>query len=542
MSDPATDSELRPRRRVGRFELFSEIASGGMATVHLGRLIGASDFSRIVAIKRLHPQYAKNPEFVQQFLDEARIVARIRHPSVLPTLDLIEEEGELFIVMEFVEGDTLVNLMRAGRKRGDRVPLGVGLRIMCGALHGLHAAHEARNEDGEPMGIVHRDVSPDNIMVGTDGFARVLDFGIARALGVHSQTQDGVVKGKLPYMSPEQVLGDPITRATDVFAASAVLWQVLTGRRLFKGKHVGEYAQKILNQPIPPPSKVLGVLPKKLDMLVLRGLKRDPAERWSTAQRMAEALEAVGDLASQREVGNWVGKLAFTQLRNLAEQVKAIERAPRGVPPRSEPPPAGDAQPTAAEAAVADLRPAGAAADAPRTPMESGVSLRPTPEAASVGPMLATPAPELGISPARDVTLRRWLIVAGAAVVSVITLVIIWLAASASTGESAQETAQEPAQSSDPAQTAPPEPTATADQEPTTQPEGSPTADQPDEAATGEPTAQDAGQGGADADEPEPEPTTQPSSRPTATRGGTSTWRGPRTGPKGTRTGLYSRQ
>ena len=393
MTEPEQEAELRPRRRVGRFELFTEIASGGMATVHLGRVVGHSDFARVVAVKRLHPQYAKDPVFTRMFLDEARVVARIRHPNVLPTIDLIEGQGELFIVMEYIEGETFAALMREARRRKERVPVGVALRIICGALHGLHAAHEVTNERGEPMNLVHRDVSPDNIIVGADGFARLLDFGIARALGMYSQTREGEVKGKLAYMTPEQIMGETITARTDVFAASVVLWQALTGRQLFKGKHVGEYTHKILNKAIDPPSYVLPDLPKKLDPLVLHGLEREVAKRWFSAQAMAEAIEEVGDLATQREVGVWVRRLGAEHLAVMARKVAAVENAPRNAPPRSLPPPSSDDmmdEPSGGvdPVEIVAVSPAAAAnPGAPRPGAPRPQSVRPAPpKSASIGP------------------------------------------------------------------------------------------------------------------------------------------------------------
>src|SRR5262245_51026591 len=168
---------------IGRYALHGELASGGMATVHLGRLLGPVGFSRTVAIKRLHAQYAQDPEFVSMFLDEARLAARIRHPNVVPTLDVVATSGELFLVMEYVPGESLSRLARAARDRMERMPPRIVSAIMSGVLHGLHAAHEAKSERGEPLGIVHRDVSPQNVLVGTDGVARVLDFGVAKAAG-----------------------------------------------------------------------------------------------------------------------------------------------------------------------------------------------------------------------------------------------------------------------------------------------------------------------------------------------------------------------
>src|SRR5262245_3092434 len=178
-------------RVVGRYALYGEIASGGMATVHFERLLGPVGFSRTVAIKRLHPQFAKDPEFVSMFLDEARLAARIRHPNVVATLDVVATKGELFLVMEYVQGESLSRLARAVMARGENLPPRIVASIMCGVLHGLHAAHEARDQRGEPLGIVHRDVSPQNVLVGIDGTARVVDFGVAKASGRHQSTRKG---------------------------------------------------------------------------------------------------------------------------------------------------------------------------------------------------------------------------------------------------------------------------------------------------------------------------------------------------------------
>src|SRR5580700_4657373 len=164
---------------IGRYAIFGKIASGGMASVHFGRLLGAAGFSRTVAIKRLHPHLADEPEFLSTLIDEARLAARIHHPNVVPTLDVESAEGELLVVMEYVRGESLARLLRAESARGRRLPLSIASAIVIGALHGLHAAHEATSDRGAPLGIVHRDVSPHNILVGVDGMARVIDFGVA---------------------------------------------------------------------------------------------------------------------------------------------------------------------------------------------------------------------------------------------------------------------------------------------------------------------------------------------------------------------------
>src|SRR5689334_7609894 len=206
-----------------------------MATVHFGRLIGPVGFSRTVAIKRLHPQFAKDPEFVSMFLDEARIAARVRHPNVVPTLDVVATEGEMFLVMDYVQGESLSRLTRGLRARDSRIPPDIAVTILAGALHGLHAAHEAKDEQGQPLEIVHRDVSPQNILIGTDGVPRVLDFGVAKAAGRLQTTREGQIKGKISYMAPEQLHGGRVTRQTDIYAAAVLLWETLTGQRLYEG-------------------------------------------------------------------------------------------------------------------------------------------------------------------------------------------------------------------------------------------------------------------------------------------------------------------
>lgn len=318
----------RKGRIVGRFEMYGKIASGGFAAIHLGRTVSAGGFSKTVAIKRLHQQFAEDRDVKRMFLDEARVVARVQHPNVVPTMDFVDQGGELFMVMEYVEGVTLGNLLHEMDERQQRIPLDIVLRIMVGALHGLHAAHEAKDERGQSMCIIHRDVSPDNILVGVDGHPRILDFGVARALGQYHATQEGHVKGKLNYMTPEQVSGEPLSCRTDVFAASIVLWQCMAGKPLFEGGHVAELAMKVTGQAIDPPSKHAPGLPRVLDEIVLRGLERDPAQRWQTADQMADELEQASTLATPGRVGKWIKLVAASRLAKRTEQVAAVERTP----------------------------------------------------------------------------------------------------------------------------------------------------------------------------------------------------------------------
>jgi serine/threonine-protein kinase len=221
-----------------------------MATVHLARLLGPVGFARTVAIKRLHPHLAKDPDFVAMFLEEARLAARVRHPNVVATLDVVSDDGELFLVMEYVAGESLSRLVRKVREKGERIPPRYLVGIMSGALEGLHAAHEAKSEKNQPLGLVHRDVSPQNVHVGIDGVPRVLDFGIAKATNRVQETRTDQIKGKVAYMSPEQLAKGNIDRRADVYSASVVLWEALTGQRLFKADDVPSLVYAIINEEV----------------------------------------------------------------------------------------------------------------------------------------------------------------------------------------------------------------------------------------------------------------------------------------------------
>jgi serine/threonine protein kinase len=242
--------------RLGRCELFVEIARGGMATVHLGRWHGAGGFSKTVAVKRLHAQFASDPSFVRMLLDEARVVSRIRHPNVTSTIDVLESAGEIFIVMDYVHTVTLAQLVRQSASARWRLPVAIALRVIHGMLQGLHAAHEATDERGERLNVIHRDVSPENVIVAVDGHAHLIDFGVAQALGRLTHSREGEVKGKIRYLAPEQLLGDTINAQTDVFSAAIVLWQLLCGRHLFRGDNPGAISHAILGLDPPDPSTI----------------------------------------------------------------------------------------------------------------------------------------------------------------------------------------------------------------------------------------------------------------------------------------------
>ncbi len=298
-----------------------------MATVHLGRLSGPAGFSRTVAIKRLHPNFAKDADFVAMFLDEARLAARIRHPNVVPTLDVVATDDEVFLVMDYVQGESLSKLRRAIAGRGQATDTRIVAAVMSGVLHGLHAAHIATDEHGESLDIVHRDVSPQNILVGADGAARLLDFGVAKAMGRAQTTQDGKVKGKLAYMPPEQLNGGVVTRQADVYAAAVVTWEALTGQRLFHADHQAAILAAIFQKRVPLPSAVAPRVPAAFDRVVMRGLERDPKRRYATAREMAVDLERCAGVASASEVGAWVESLAGPELAKRAALVAEVESA-----------------------------------------------------------------------------------------------------------------------------------------------------------------------------------------------------------------------
>jgi serine/threonine protein kinase len=319
-------SVCQPVAVIGRYALYDEIAAGGMAKVHLGRLLGPVGFARTVAIKRLHQQYARDPEFVSMFLDEARLAGRIRHPHVVSTFDVVALSGELFLVMDYVHGVSLSKLLRAVVAQKIRIPVDILASVMVGALHGLHAAHEARSEHGQPLGIVHRDVSPQNIMVGSDGMARVLDFGVAKASWRIQTTRDGQLKGKLSYMAPEQVNAGEVGPWTDVYSAAIVFWEALTNQRLFNNSDSAAILARFTKtEPVLPPSTHNDQVSPTLDAIVVKALESDVSRRYLSAHEMADAIEANLQIASTSAVGRWLQSVVQEDLDKHSALIAEIE-------------------------------------------------------------------------------------------------------------------------------------------------------------------------------------------------------------------------
>lgn len=322
-------------RVVGKYRIYDEFAAGGMASIHFGKLGGEGGFSRLVAIKRMHPQFTKDAEFVKMFMDEARVAGRVQHPNVVGVLDVVRADGELLLVMDYVHGESLARLMRALSQGEGKVPAAIAARLAVDLLQGLHAAHEATGEHGAALGIVHRDVSPQNLLVGLDGIARVVDFGIAKAEGRLQDTTDGSMKGKIGYFSPEQ-LGHKVDRRTDVFAASIVLWEMLSGKRLFTGDTPWEVAHAVVHHDIVDPSLGDPRISTAFGAVIMRGLSRELDTRFQTAREMAVAIEACTPLASHSAVADWVCELAGESLNQRREQIARSEELESDlVPPAS---------------------------------------------------------------------------------------------------------------------------------------------------------------------------------------------------------------
>jgi serine/threonine protein kinase len=273
----------------GKYELLRKIAAGGMGQVFLAR--ERSSVERLVVLKLILPHLAEDDEFLTMFLEEARLVARLQHPNLVTILDLLEVEGRHCLAMEYVQGDDVRRLDKQSRLKGRLLPTGLVLRIISEAAAGLEYAHKARDAQGQPLRLVHRDVSPQNILVGFDGAVKIIDFGVAKAAGSGHQTATGVLKGKYPYMSPEQASGQHIDARSDQFALGVVLWELLTGRRLFKSESDMMTLRLVKDCQVPQPSQINPKLPPGLDEVVLRALAPTPDKRYPDCGAFRLALE-----------------------------------------------------------------------------------------------------------------------------------------------------------------------------------------------------------------------------------------------------------
>jgi serine/threonine-protein kinase len=289
---PETIGNLGAGHVLGRYELLVPIASGGMAMVWAARLKGTHGFQKIVAIKTMLPNLSEDEQFQKMFLDEARLASRIRHPHVVEIHDLGEKEGVLYLVMEWIDGVPLNQLMKLSKKEGG-IPFPVAVRIVTQACAGLHAAHELRSDSGELEGLVHRDVSPQNILVTYEGVAKVVDFGVAKATAMgEGATRAGQIKGKVGYMAPEQVRGDAIDRKVDVFALGILLYAVTTGKHPFRKENEAATMFAIASpEPVIAPRRFMPDYPQKLQDVLLKALEKDTEKRYQTANDLLKALD-----------------------------------------------------------------------------------------------------------------------------------------------------------------------------------------------------------------------------------------------------------
>jgi len=326
-----------PPITIGRYLLHRQIARGGMATIHIARLIGDVGFSRIVAAKRLLPEFAEDPEFVAMFLDEARIASKVHHHNVVPVLDVVTTGAEAILVQEYVHGAPLHWLLRTARQSKTRIPPDIAVSIACQVLSGLHAAHETLDEMGMPLNIVHRDVSPQNVMVATDGTAQLLDFGVAKAaMGAHV-TREGLFKGKLAYSAPEQLRGQA-TRQSDLYSLTVLLWELLVGHRMHQTAQAeAELVATIMKGELPTITEALaserGMIGAEhwralqaIEPIIKIGLAVEVTDRWTTAASMEQALIDVVQPASLSDVAAWLKSLG-KEFIDKNDRVLAAEEA-----------------------------------------------------------------------------------------------------------------------------------------------------------------------------------------------------------------------
>ncbi|MEO5728032.1 MAG: protein kinase, partial [Byssovorax sp.] len=321
--------KIGPASTLGRYEILTPIARGGMASVWAARLMGTRGFQKLVAVKTMLPDVSDDPDFEQMFLDEARVAARIRHPNVAEILDLGEQDDVLYLVMEWVEGENLSVVLKAARNLGG-MPLPVILRIASQACAGLHAAHELRDDSGHLVDLIHRDVSPANVLVSMAGFVKLVDFGVAKSKGrMHVTRAGGMVKGKTPYLSPEQLGGLPLDRRSDIFSFGALLYVMATGLHPFRGETEGKTVENIaLKNPVPLRT-INAEIPVEFEKVVLKALEKDPKNRFSTAAELQRALDqiglAIGGPATESDVAEFVRKaIGEPQAKRAADIKSAI--------------------------------------------------------------------------------------------------------------------------------------------------------------------------------------------------------------------------
>ena len=473
-------TEIEHGTTLGKYEILRKIATGGMAEIYLARVRGTAGFEKMVVLKRILPGVADDPKFVQMFLDEARLAATLQHPNIADVYDVGEVAGQYFFTMEFVHGDDARSIRIASHHRQTAIPLSIGLAIAHGTASALDYAHEKTGPDGRPLGIVHRDVSSSNILVSFDGAVKLVDFGIARATASQHKTQTGTLKGKIPYMSPEQCRGGNLDRRSDLFSLGVVLYELTTNRRPFRGGSDFEIMEQIVHGGAAPPTSFMSGYPMDLEAIVMKLLARDPMARFQSADELIHSLESMmsarGLFGSAKQVSKFMREL-------FKDKLAAWEQAEvNGVS-------LGQfvAQTITSESKRSELI----------TPVSSFPAVMPDDEEMLgsipppvVAPVIVAPVVEQAYPDLRPSRTRSWMLIAGVAIAAVVLGIVLWPDSTAP--ETAPASTVTAPTANAPSQTAPP---------PT---EATPTANVPTPAAT-TPTAN------------VPTPTVDPSTPPTPT-------------------------
>ena len=287
----------------GKYELLRRIAAGGMAEIFAARMTSVGGFEKMVALKRILPELAERDDYLNMFLDEARIASALNHPNIVQVYDIDAVDGQYFMTMEYLRGHDLRFVLKELRRSASSMPLSLALRIVSDVASGLHYAHQKRDIAGKPLGIVHRDISPKNIFITFDGVVKLLDFGIAKSHHRLSVTRTGTLKGRYPYMAPEQVVDDEVDSRADVFALGICMWEMTTGRRLYQGKTAYEILKKIRDQRVPRPSEIVPGYPPQVEAVVMRALAKPREKRYQSCLEMQRAIEQAGALGLHQSAG-----------------------------------------------------------------------------------------------------------------------------------------------------------------------------------------------------------------------------------------------
>src|SRR3954470_2302695 len=318
----------------GKYYLLERINVGGMAEVFKAKTFGVEGFERLLAVKRILPNIAEDEEFITMFIDEAKIAVQLQHANIAQIFDLGKVDESFFIALEYVHGRDLRSIFDRMRNKGDSLPIAMASYVIMQVCEGLDYAHNKRDAQGRELHLVHRDISPQNVLIGYEGECKLIDFGIAKAAGKAGKTQAGILKGKFGYMSPEQVRGLPIDRRSDIFAVGIVLYELLTGERLFIGESDFSTLEKVRNVEILPPSTYNRKIPEELERIVLKALTKDVEDRYQNAIDLHDELQAfvytAGEFYSRKDLAGWMKK-TFT--KEIEEETAKLESYRQLKPP-----------------------------------------------------------------------------------------------------------------------------------------------------------------------------------------------------------------